>query len=509
VSPMLRRARRLLGRALARHCRVSWLRPRFLLASIAALSLACLAVFVSRPVESRTEANGASLLARVEFDAGLAADEVDGRLAAMAKGLRGGRGVRSVLSTARRGSGTLLLGCSDEARPDLALALSALEPPGGFVWVPGESGAERSWSLAVYGDEDAECRRLASEAASILSRLPFVNAVALGFKPGPETLIVRPNRERAQAVGVDFRSVAEALRGAFLGPVAYKRTSAFGETDVRVMAAPSGQGRDAVLGVIVPTAQGGARVEDLARASVELGPGALLRIDRRRAATVLLKTSAMDVLDLAARVEASLASIAKPKGYSFEFDREALAAGQRVGKASRSFALAVALAYMALAALAESLTRPLAAVLALAPSLAPPAAVAALSGGAIDASLACAFIVVSGMAMNSSLLVMGGLAPGTRLSPLALYRLARSAAPSLAASVSASVAATLPFMVLAGGSRLGRVLAAVAAMGGASSALFSLLVIPALAVAAPRLFGRLDPDGRALRGQCASRRSTR
>jgi multidrug efflux pump subunit AcrB len=179
-----------------------------------------------------------------------------------------------------------------------------------------------------------------------------------------------------------------------------------------------------------------------------------------------------------------------------EFDRDAIEAADRLGGAVWSFLLAAAFAYMVTAAVTESFGAPLAVLSALPPALAVPALLLFASGTPMDAAVACAFVAVSGMVVNASVLTVderrsqGSTLPA-RVSEL--YRLMRSRFGSLAATSGTTVAGALPFLFLAdAGESMVRSLAFVAAAGTAASFVMALTIIPALASVAPALFHGYD-----------------
>ncbi|MBU1079615.1 MAG: efflux RND transporter permease subunit, partial [Spirochaetes bacterium] len=435
----------------------------------------------------------------VEFEPGTAMEIVDERLAGYALSLAEVPGVGSVQSTARRGSGSVLLSL-DKSSADRSLAAKAAraarETPvqGGFAWVPRPSRDERAWSLVVAGDDDRECRDIAAEAARAVAALPFVAQTVLDFKDGPGDVTIRPDRERSAAMGIPFSSAAAALRRAVFGPVAYKRVDGAGETDVRVAASRDGKPRPRDIGAtLAQTGNGAARVDSFSRIGLEKDVSRIRRLDRRRVASISARCAPLDPREARASFYAAVSGVALPPGYSIEFDRDAIEAADRLGGAGASFALAASLAFMIAAALSESFGAPLAVIAALPPSLAVPALLLAVSGSPMDAATASAFVAVSGMSVNASFLTFDerrrvAARPGAA-SAYDAYRMTRARIGSLAATSATSVAGSLPFLFLSDpGSGLVRSLAFVAATGTAVSFLSALTVIPALASAAPRLF---------------------
>lgn len=487
---------RLGNRMLARNAILCALRPWIPLSVAAALSVAGLAAVLSLPLSLEAEDEDDGVYAHVEFEPGLAADVVDERLVGYAVSLAAMDGATSVHATARRGSGTVLVSFDRKKidRADVAAAARSLAVPGGMVWIPEAGPGARAWEVSVFGDDDEECRRIAIVAAEASASLPFVLDAVLNFKDGPEDVLLRPDRERSAALGVAFARAADGIRRGVHGPVAYKRIGADGESDVRVTALhETDVGIAGVASTMVRSASGYVRADALMSIGRERDVQRIHRRDRRRTASFTIRASPLDPREAGRLVDEALATIERPSGYSIEFDRDAVEKAERLAGTGLAFALAAALAYMATAAVSESFGAPLAVMSALPPSLAVPGVMLALSGSPLAASSACAFVAVSGMTVNASVLTVEerrswGAAKGSgRAGASDLYRITRNRLGALAATSGTSVAGALPFLFLSE-SAVGRSLAFVSTAGSAAAFFVALTVIPALASAAPRLF---------------------
>lgn len=509
----LRTLRRSAFRALALDARACARRPLRIIGAAGLLGAVGAAALALSPVDAGARPEPGTLYARLEFEPGLSPEAVDGRLAPYAARLREEHGVDAVLTTARLGSGSALLRFEPRStsREALAELCRSEAPSGAFAWLPSAAPGERLWEATVSGDDDAACRREAERLAELASRLPFAIEVALNFKEGPEAAVMRPDRERASALGVSFALAAEALRRGVHGPVAYKRIDADGETDVRVSLARGGG--DAAVGagalpsladlaaVLIPAGDGAARADAVMGLSRERDAARIHRRDRRRVASITIRSSPMDPRAAGAAVVAAASKLALPPGYAVEFDRAALEAAALMRGAALSFICAAALAYMAVAALTESFGAPLAIVAVLPPSLAVPAILLRLAGAPLNAALACAFVAVSGMAVNASVLTVeerrAGAAAGRGRAPSdrELYRVVRARLGSLLATSATSVAGSLPFLIMSGDAPSpARALAFVSATGTAASLLAALTLVPALARAFPGLFEAFNPE---------------
>jgi len=460
------------------------------------LGLSGIIAMLCSPLRTTTTEDGTTLEAHIEFESGTATDQVDQGLAVWSTELSCMTGVRSVYTTARRGFGTAMV-TYDPVMVDRTHLCSAMRqgaPAGAFVWIPEPDAHERSFELVVSGDDDAKCRALATAAASSLSGLPFVIESIMQFKDGPPGIAVRPDRERMAMAGVSFAEVADCLRWDIQGPVAYKRLDGSGQTDVRFLssAAASVQG----LGTIpVRTSTLTLSAGSLTLVSRERDTARIYRSDHRRIASISLRTCAIDPRSARDAVYARLAPLPRPVGYAFEFDRKAIESADRLSGSLGSFLFAALLAYMVTAAVSESLTVPLAVMLSLPPSLAIPALILTVAGVPVDASTACAFVAVSGIVVNASVLTVEeartrGIATSAAVDSGDLYHIIRSRFATLAATSGTTVAGVMPFLLLGStDAGMARSLAFVTALGTTTSFVAAITLVPSLAALAPGWFG--------------------
>jgi multidrug efflux pump subunit AcrB len=194
---------------------------------------------------------------------------------------------------------------------------------------------------------------------------------------------------------------------------------------------------------------------------------------------------------------AVLKNLELPPGYTVEFDREAILSAEALSGTVFFFLLALLFCYMVIASVNESFGIPLAVLSVVPPSLAVPALCLAAAGAPVNPASACAFIAVSGMAVNASVLSAGGLGPFLesrgRGGSFALYRGLREKIPSLLATSGTTFAGALPFLFLReGANTLVRTLSLVTALGVGASFFCSLCIIPALAVKCEKIFSRFS-----------------
>jgi multidrug efflux pump subunit AcrB len=449
-----------------------------------------------------------SVFVQVEFEGGLRAQETDRLLADYAEGLLAKGGIKNIQTSARTASGSILISFDGKKTraPQVREWARTLAIPGGFVYFPESSPTERNWEIKINGDDDTRCRELAVRAAALCSALPPVKEGVLNFREGSGRITLVPDRERLAKSTLAFSTAAAAARWGVHGPVAYKRIGPQGEIDVRVRGTARREpSREETLGILTaapPDERGEPgmplRLDSLMNIREGREPASIRREDRRRTASISIRTGVMDPRRVRREVMGALKNLELPPGYTVEFDPEAIDQAEALSGTVLFFLLALIFCYMVIASVHESFGIPLAVLSVVPPSLAFPALCLVLPGAPLNPAAACAFVAVSGMAVNASVLSAGGLAPflkfrsGGGKSPgggFALYRGLREKIPALLATAGTTVAGAAPFLFLReGANSLVKTLALVSALGVGASCLFSVCIVPALAVKWPKLF---------------------
>lgn len=477
-------------------------RPRTLLVLGILVSAGGICALIFAGTDAGPEPSEDSVYAQVEFEGGLRAEETDRLLAVYAEGLKAHGGIKNIQTSARVGSGSVLINFDPKKlKTDLVRELARGKAvPGAFVYIPETSASERIWEITLSGEDDRKCRELAEEAARFCAALPMIRETVLNFKEGSKRLTLTPDRERFREAGVSFSAAADAVRRGVHGPVAYKRIGPQGETDVRVRGlGPETPPGTAVGGLPVFSGQGDSsggvplRLDSLMEGIEGREPASIRREDRRRAASFSIRTKPMDPRELRDQVMEALEKLELPPGYAVEFDREAIAAAEALSGTALFFLLALLFCYMVIAAANESFLLPLAVLSVVPPSLAIPALCLSAAGLPLSAASACAFVAVSGLAVNASVVTADEiryvLGQGEQAGTGKIYRALRGRLPALMATSGTTIAGALPFLFLREGTNgIVRILSLVTVLGVGGSFVCSLTIIPALAVLFSKLF---------------------
>ncbi|MCL2043309.1 MAG: efflux RND transporter permease subunit [Treponema sp.] len=443
-----------------------------------------------RGADSGEYTSGNSIYARIEFEGGLLAEETDLLLAAFGESLVLQHGIVNVETVAKTGSGSALIAFDPQIiNPEKARNNARQFPiPGAFLFFPESTSKENHWTITVSGDDSQKCREIAEETAFKLSASPLVMERVLNFKQGSPRIDLVPDREKLALSGISFAGMANSVRQAVFGPVVYKRLSSAGEIDVRVrMGGNAGQiiKKDQIPEIIViPQNREDGYMPvlhiDSAFSIIDgYEPSSIRRENRRRTASITITTKAMDPRRVKDQVSAILDRIELPPGYSIEFDPEAIRQAQALSGTVFFFFLALLFCFMVLGAVNESFFIPLVIIFSVLPSLAIPALILSISGFPFNTAAACAFIAVSGMSVNASVLCAGGLQNASK--PGSIYRSLRRNFPALFAMTATTIAGTIPFLFLRESENtLVRTIAFVTALGVGCSTISAVSIVPAL-----------------------------
>jgi multidrug efflux pump subunit AcrB len=486
------------SRLLARNVRFSIKRSVIPLLFWFIVSVAGIAVLIMAGIDIGAETSTDSLYAQIEFEGGVRAEYIDILLGSYAESIRQYDGVKGVQTSAKRSSGTVLISFDPQKLPVDAVrdAARSIHIPGGFLYIPEASASERIWEVTISGDDDSVCRKLAGELAHLCSTNPIVREVVLNFKEGSKRLLLYPDRERLIETQIPFSALADTLRRGIHGPVAYKRVDTLGETDVRIRGTssqtPSKREVEDMF-IISNTTGAFAPLYSLVYQSEDREPSSIRREDRRRVASISIRTKPMDPRNVKARLANNFSRLELPRGYAIEFDREAIKTADSLGESVLLFILALLFCFMVIAGANESFGMPLAVLSVVPPSLAIPALAIVLLEGAVNSASACAFIAVSGMAVNASVLTVDELKRSLGVSlnynESVVYRALRTRLPVLLSTTITTIAGAIPFLFLTdSGNAIIRSLAIVTTLGVGTSCLCSITMLPAMAKIWPSLF---------------------
>ncbi len=362
-----------------------------------------------------------SIPVHVECESGASIESVDAWTSSFSSRLQKTRGVSVVQSTARRGSAEVEVGFNASLvnREVLSKAIrtDGRGIPGGFAYLPEGVGAtERALEIAITGDDDATLKEYASQAAQLLGGESKVKEVVLNFKEPAPSYVFKVDPERAAAAGATAEAVAGALRWHLYGPVALKWICEEREMDLRVMGTRSTEPTLLDLAKVpVPTGNESTVPAQATGGFFLSGEGGkLYRLNRQRVVYLTAHMEAGDIGQIVRGVEKTLSSLSMAPGYALEVGRDLVEQAERFQTLWVTFALCTMLVYLVLGILTESFLWPLVILAVLPASITLPLIIMKLTGQRLVEPVLIGLIVLSGMAVNNSILIVDAYRAGSR-----------------------------------------------------------------------------------------------
>ena len=463
--------------------RIAWpLAGGAVLAAIGIWAVASIGIDLEPPPQTD------SVPVHVECESGASIESVDARAAAFSAKLRKIPGVTVVQSTARRGSAEVEVGfdCSLLNRERLSgiVREEGRSIPGGFAYLPEGAGeTERALEIAITGDDDAALKVYAAQAAQILGGEAKVREVVLNFKEPAVSWVFKIDPRRAAVAGATAEAVSGSLRWHLYGPVALKWMGGEREIDLRVMGTRRAEQTTRDLGS-VPVSIGNARsvpVESAGSFVLAREGGKLYRLNRQRAVYLTAHVEAGDIRGIVRNVETALGSVSLASGYAFDVGRDLVEQAEQFRTLWLTFALCILLIYLVLGVLTESLLWPLVILAVLPASVTLPLIIMRLTGQRLVVPVLVGLIVLSGMAVNNSILIVDAFRSRRACGPRVVADAVLSRLSALTATSGATVLGHLPLLFAAGaGAAFMRSLAFVIIWGIAGSYAATVLLVPAL-----------------------------
>lgn len=357
--------------------------------------------------------------------------------------------------------------------------------------------------LKVLGEDLATLQRLAREIIRAIEDIPGLEAVEMNDEDRTPALQIEVDRERAAALGLDVRAVAQALRQAVTGTVPTRYSTGVNEYDVRVrMPREEVENLDRLGEVIVANgANGPIQARQVASFTLGEGPAEIGRENQLRIQRIVgsFNTSENDVGSIMAEVQRRLAGIDMPEQYGVALGGQFETVAETEREMNTVILLAVFLVLVVLIVQYEQLTNPL--VIMTAAPLALCGALVALwvSSTPLSAPVFLGAVLLIGIVVNNAILLVEYIEQGRARGLADMDAVIEAGAVRLRPILMTTLTTVVGMLPLAIGLDAGGALMqplAVAVVGGLlSSMLLTLVLIPCLYLvaqpAAQRVIGFL------------------
>jgi len=215
-------------------------------------------------------------------------------------------------------------------------------------------------SYSIRGQDLTVLQGLANQLKTIMENTPGTVTVATSMDESRPELQVRVNREKASQYGLSVYQIASVARSVFMGDTVTSYHENGEEVDVKIYLPETYRTTIDDLRMLMITTHYGTQVplSDVAALNIEQSPVSINRENNARVITVTSQIEGNDLGGISKAIDAQIASIALPQGYSIE-------TGGSVEEMSDSFAdltlalfLAIILVYLVMASIFESLIHP-------------------------------------------------------------------------------------------------------------------------------------------------------
>ncbi len=457
-----------------------------------------------------------SLNVRLALPAGTTPEQTDRATREVEAAIRGLPHVRSVFTVSggnvwggtvseRAGRGWLSIQLEDASqRPDWPVGrwareaqrrVNALDIAGADIAVRtsgirglnfGLSGNDME--LKVLGEDLPTLQRLAREIIRAIEDIPGLEAVEMDDEDRTPALQIEVDRERAAALGLDVRAVAQALRQAVTGTVPTRYSTGVNEYDVRVrMPREEVENLDRLGEVIVANgANGPIQARQVASFTLGEGPAEIGRENQLRIQRIVgsFNTSENDVGSIMAEVQRRLAGVDMPEQYGVALGGQFETVAETEREMNTVILLAVFLVLVVLIVQYEQLTNPL--VIMTAAPLALCGALVALwvSSTPLSAPVFLGAVLLIGIVVNNAILLVEYIEQGRARGLADMDAVIEAGAVRLRPILMTTLTTVVGMLPLAIGLDAGGALMqplAVAVVGGLlSSMLLTLVLVPCL-----------------------------
>ncbi|MBM3941368.1 MAG: efflux RND transporter permease subunit [SAR202 cluster bacterium] len=262
-------------------------------------------------------------------------------------------------------------------------------------------------SIRILGSDFDTLKEVAAQVSAVVRDTPGATDVRFSDPAGLPEVDAVVDWTRMAPLGISASSVSGTLRTAVTGSVAGQFDRPDGtQSDVRMKIEGADHMTVAHLGALPiysPVAGSSVRLDQVARLEQVLGPSQINRASQQRSLTLSANVSGRSLGEVARDLETQLQQIQLPPGYRVVFTGQVDRLNQTFTSLQQTLMLSALMIYMLLAALYESLLRPLAIMFSI-----PLALVGAFTGLLVSGNTINLFSMI-GMILLMALVAKNGI----------------------------------------------------------------------------------------------------
>lgn len=215
-------------------------------------------------------------------------------------------------------------------------------------------------SVTLIGDSSEQLRTIGRDVVQILASIEGLTSVRMPSNPGERELQVRVDRERARLLGFSTQDVANAVGIALRGTDLKEYRSDSGEVPVKLQFRDADKRDPDALRDIKLTNAAGEQIPLMAMVDIneQPGPNEIRRLDRETSVVIQANLDEITMEKAREAINAKMDLIDLPPGYEWKLGRGFSREDTTGKKMLLNIILAMAIIYIVLAALFESLLYP-------------------------------------------------------------------------------------------------------------------------------------------------------
>ncbi len=351
--------------------------------------------------------------------------------------------------------------------------------------------------VEIIGNNLEQLGKLADRVASEVSEIPGIHDVeSSGRQANPEVHVLI-DRDRAASMGMTPAGITDEIRKKVKGEVATDLDEGERQVDIVVKVRERDRADVGRLGELSVSPPGGDPIplRVLADLQVAQGPGVINRSGNSRVSLVTADLSGRPLGDAVSDIRAKLASLNFPPGYYWKITGQNEEMQRSLASLAGATLLAVALVYIVLASLFESLVHPFVIMFTVPYSLVGVALMLLLTGTTLNVFSFIGIMMMVGIAVNDAIVYIERInqrrRDGMERKDAIIQAGAERLRPILITTLT-TVLAMAPMALIGGEGAEMRAPIAIGVIGGLLSAtFFTLTCIPAVYL----VLDRLRPGG--------------
>ncbi len=269
------------------------------------------------------------------------------------------------------------------------------------------SGA-KPFELVIRGEDLNTLARLGEDAAERVAKVPGLYAVDLNWRAGKPEYHIQVDREKAAYYGLNTAAVATTVRTLLHGEEVTEFTDRGEEYDITVRM-PEKARRDIrdIEDLMLPTPAGvQVPLRSVAQITLSSGPSNISRKNRSRCVIVQAQTTGRPLNEIIRDVDAQLAKMKLPTGYTYEYAGEKEQQSEAFANLWLALLIGIAFVYVILASQFESLIHPLTIMFAIPLEVVGAILALLITGDPLSIMAMMGIIMLTGIVVSNSILLV-------------------------------------------------------------------------------------------------------